>query len=90
MASTMKSRKEVEDLKAQWYVDPIWDLASTEGFDGYRTELETFARVCEAEWAEQRQRELEEYARKIGIPDNLTLAQYIQSLEARISRLGGR
>jgi hypothetical protein len=35
----MKTREEVEDLKDNWLLDPIYDLEETEGFEDYRDEL---------------------------------------------------
>ncbi len=38
----MKTREEVEALKAQWLKDPCWDIEDTGGFEEYATELAGF------------------------------------------------
>lgn len=38
----MKTREEVESLKANWAADPCWDIEATEGFEEYRDELIAF------------------------------------------------
>jgi len=54
----MKTRQEVEDLKKQWMIDPIWDLEQTEGFEDYKIELEIFSLKQKLVWARN---ELAEY-----------------------------
>lgn len=44
-----KTTQEIEDLKAQWIKDPIWDIEDTEGFEDYRNDLLNFS----AEWKEK-------------------------------------
>ena len=43
-----KTITEVEDLKASWSKDPIWDIEETEGFEEYREDLLKFRRDFEA------------------------------------------
>jgi hypothetical protein len=38
----MKTREEVETLKADWLRDGCWDLHTTEGFEEYGAELKEF------------------------------------------------
>ena len=46
----MKTREDVEALKANWVKDPIYDLASVEGFEEYHSELDQFQDEMEAKW----------------------------------------
>jgi len=46
----MKTREEVEALKAQWLKDPCWRLEDAIGFEEYGVELCAFAYEREAEW----------------------------------------
>lgn len=45
-----KTRDEIENLKQNWFSDPIWDLENTEGFEAHKEELLTFSMSCEKEW----------------------------------------
>ncbi len=83
----MKTLAEVEALKREWAADPIWDIEDTEGFEEYRDELLTFRQQKEKEWEEERRKEIIEYAKKIGLEDNLKLAKYIWWLEWKIQEL---
>lgn len=60
----MKTRQEVEDLKAEWRSDPCWDIESTEGFEEYKEELIEFSDKCQKEadeiWAKRKQRLIKE------------------------------
>lgn len=82
----MKTPEEIEKLKRQWLADPCWDIYSTEGFEAHRKELEEYQAEQERRWEERRQQRLQEKANKMGIPDNLTLAKYIDELEWRIKQ----
>jgi hypothetical protein len=46
----MKTREEVEALKANWLSDPIWDIEDTEGFEEYRAELREYRLNVDAEY----------------------------------------
>lgn len=48
----MKTREEVEHLKANWIADPCYDLEETEGFEEYREELYDFAQKQKIKWEE--------------------------------------
>lgn len=52
----MKTRDQVDKLKWNWFEDPIWDLAETEGFEEYKDELIAFRDGCEASWHKDRER----------------------------------
>lgn len=66
----MATKIEVEALKKNWFADPIWDLADTEGFEEHRAELEQFEKESQAQWdeeAKQQNEELERQAQKLGL-----------------------
>ena len=82
-----KKRGDVERLKAQWCADPHWDIYETEGFEEYRGELWDYQQAKERQWRVVAHDRLMVKARRMGIPDNLTLAEYIDHLEQRIAKL---
>jgi hypothetical protein len=84
----MATRQEIEKLKQDWASDPIWDIETTEGFEGHERELHEFAESKRAEWKQREADRLEAKAVALGCPGNLTLAAYIERLEARLGRLG--
>ena len=51
----MKTRDEIEFLKAEWRYDPIWNIETTEGFEDYHAELLAYRLGVEAEWAAERE-----------------------------------
>ena len=82
----MKTREEIEKLKMEWRRDPIWDIEDTEGFEDHIDELRAYRLQTEKEWADQGQKDLEEFAAKIGT-DNLQLAKYVRDLEYRVLKI---
>jgi len=50
-----KTTAELDALKANWLKDPCWDLATTEGFEEYHSELDKFQDEQEAKWKAQRE-----------------------------------
>lgn len=84
---TIRTREEIDKLKADWENDPCWDLEETEGFQAHRAELFEFSTRRQFEWKRQRNLELKSYARKLGLPGNTKLAGYIQQLENRLAKL---
>lgn len=83
----MKTKEEVEKLKADWRYDPIWEIEDTEGFEEHREELIAYRKEMEALWDKQHKEKLEKLANKMGIPGNYVLTAYIDSLEYRIESL---
>jgi hypothetical protein len=58
----MKTRGEVEALKADWLKDPCWDLGDDPEFKEYADELKAFEAEHRAIWhAAQEKREAEAY-----------------------------
>ena len=44
---------EIEKLKHQWCMDPIWDIDDTEGFEAHKEELTAYRLSMEAHWDRQ-------------------------------------
>ncbi len=51
----MKTRREIETLKAGWLRDPCWDIETTETFEAHRDELLAFRQATEAGWKAERE-----------------------------------
>lgn len=82
----MKTRKEVESLKAGWLRDPCWDIEGTEGFEEHEKELLAFRRATEARWAAkaaERQAALDAEADQLGVRGLLRLVRQVEALQAR-------
>ena len=94
----MKTRQEVEALKANWRGDPCWDIYETEGFEEYRDELLTFQTNMQQEWRANQYNKVYDFASSLGIemlgnPEdepNLELAKYLTKIEDRISNIEAR
>lgn len=48
--TTKKTREDVEQLKAAWRHDPVWDLETELGFEEFELELKAYRIECTAEW----------------------------------------
>jgi len=46
----MKTRDDIESLKAGWLRDPCWAIEETEGFEAHADELQAFRLETEARW----------------------------------------
>ena len=82
----MKTRRDIEQLKAGWLRDPIWYLEGTEGFEAHHDELLQFRLTTEARWnaaADEREREIDAEAERIGVHGLLRL---LREAEARQQR----
>ena len=90
MESNKKTPQEIENLKRNWKNDPCWDIYNTEGFEAHIEELKEYQREDEEKWQKKQASELQEFAIKLGIPDQLTLAQYIKDLEYRLRETNDR
>ncbi len=64
----MKTKQEIDQLKADWYSDGGWDLEDAEGFEAHRDEILAYGKQVEAQRAERRAKEHEEAIRKIMRP----------------------
>jgi len=83
----MKTSEELTELKNAWRNDPIWDIEDTEGFEEHYDELLAYRKSVQQKWKDQQHRELILKAEKLGVPGNVTLAKYIDSMEFRIKSL---
>jgi hypothetical protein len=86
----MKTKEEVENLKANWRDDPCWNVEDTRGFEEHKDELLAYRVLCESERAEKRRIRLSELSGKLGIPGNTKLTEYVERLEHRIEELEKR
>ena len=82
---TRKSREEIDALKKNWKHDPCWDIASTEGFEGYKEELQKYQDDMEAAWQKKIAARL--FLRSVELGCSQRTVSYIEGLEARIARL---
>ena len=85
----MATNEEIENLKASWAADPCWDIEDTEGFQAHRAELRRYRLVMENQWRRERRGQLQQKAIQLGVPGNIKLAAYIESLESKLQRLEG-
>lgn len=86
----MKTPAELKALRDNWRFDPCWDIEDTEGFEEYKEELRLYRIEQERLWAERRFTALVDTANRMGIPDNLKLASYIERLEKGVKSLEER
>ena len=80
----MKTRHQVERLKAAWLTDPLWDIEDTEGFEGHHGELVRFRETVQARWraAEQaREAEIDAEADRLGVHGLLRLIRQVETLQ---------
>lgn len=61
----MKTRQEIEKLKADWRQDQGWDLADSEGFEDHAAELGAYQAQVEAEQRAEAAREHEAAVQKL-------------------------
>lgn len=88
VAQIIRSRAEIELLKAQWTPDPHWDIEDTPGFEAHRADLLQFRLEKERQWKSNRDHQLLSKSIQLGIPGNIKLTLYIEKLEAQIKSLG--
>ena len=92
----MKTRRDIEQLKAAWQRDPLWDLEGTEGFEAHEDELRQFRLTVEERWraaADERERRIDAEAERIGVHGLLRLlreADAAAAAAARGDRAAGR
>jgi len=82
----MKTRRDIEQLKAAWLRDPLWDLDDTEGFEAHQDELRQFRLTTGARWRaaeDEQERALDAEAERIGVHGLLRL---LRDAEARQRR----
>jgi hypothetical protein len=81
----MKTRKEVDDLKANWLGDPCWDIWNTDGFEDYKHELRAWQTSIEKEWEKLENQRLTQKA--ILLACSVEIVKYIERLERDIEKL---
>ncbi len=82
----MRTRRDIEQLKAGWLRDPLWDLEGTGGFEAHQDELRQFRLTTEARWqaaADERERAIDAEAERIGVHG---LLRRLREAEARQRR----
>ena len=83
----MKTREEIDNLKANWYSDPIWDLYTTEGFEDHEQELREYQAKCELEWKQKNDTEFVEFQKLSGTTRNKKLAKFLYAMGIKIKKL---
>lgn len=81
------TQDQIERLKREWEADPCYDLWSAVGYEPVQEELRKHQATMEEFWANKARSELEEYARLLGCPDNLTLAARFRALERELENI---
>lgn len=84
----MKTKQELDDLKANWKGDPCWEIEDTEGFEEHRVELLAWRQEYERKWYEQQAKERQEKADKLGC--SVEMVETLELLEFRIGQLERR
>ena len=82
----MKTRHQVELLKAKWIEDPLWDIEDTQGFEDQHDELKQFRQAMQARWkaAEQaHEAAIDAEADRLGVHGLLRLLRRVEALQQR-------
>lgn len=80
-----KTKKQLDELKAQWEADPCWDIEETEGFEDYHDELAKFRKDTENRWDYERIMRIDTQAFRLEC--SFKTAKYTLALEDRIAKL---
>jgi hypothetical protein len=78
----MKTKVEIDNLKAGWKSDPCWDIEDTEGFEEHKTELAEWRAHFEAEWQIREDNRIAARAKLLECSP--ALVRYLENLERRI------
>jgi hypothetical protein len=79
--SKLRTVKEIDELKAQWLVDPCWDIEETRGFEAHKFSLRFWRIKQERKWEREEKERLELYAKTLGIPEKPQLARQILDMQ---------
>lgn len=82
----MKTRKDIEVLKANWLRDPCWDVEGTEGFEAHHDELLAFRHGTEARWQAAkaaREAAIDAEADRLGMHGLLRLVRQLEETQRR-------
>lgn len=80
-----KTKKQLNELKAQWEADPCWDIEETEGFEDFHDELAKFRKDTENRWDYERIMRIDAQAFRLDC--SFKTAKYTLALEDRIAQL---
>ncbi len=82
----MKTRHDIEVLKAGWLRDPCWDIETTPGFEDHADELRAFRLATEARWKaadDAREAAIDAEAEQLGTHGLLRLLRQVEELQRR-------
>jgi hypothetical protein len=82
----MRTRRDIEQLKAGWLRDSLWDLEGTRGFEAHQDELRQFRLTTEARWraaADEGERAIDAEAERIGVHGLLRLLREAEARQRR-------
>ncbi len=85
----MKTQAEINTLKSQWELDPVWDIETTEGFEDHVDELRAFKWEREYHWQSILNRELADKCKLWGLeyPEQKNLVGYLNNLERQLEEM---
>ena len=81
----MKTKQELDDLKANWKADPCWDIEDTEGFEEHREELLVWRKEYDKKLDDEESARLREKAMLLLC--SVQVVRQIELLEYRIAKL---
>jgi len=83
----VKTLQEIEELKAEWASDPVWDIEDTEGFEDHSVDLLAW-RIQHRAKQEVKQEEIyAAKAKEVGCEGNRELGKYLFDLECRLKQI---
>jgi hypothetical protein len=83
----MKTKAEIDDLKAQWKADPCWDIDCTEGYEDHQQDLAEFQRAYYNMQALKEAERVTVKCHELGCSP--ALLKYIEFMEYKIRKLEG-
>ncbi len=82
----MKTRRDIEVLKAGWLRDPCWDIETTPGYEAHACELHAFRLATEARRRaaeDAREAAVDTEADRLGMHGLLRLLRELEGLQER-------
>lgn len=82
----MKTRHDIEVLKAGWLRDPCWDIETTSGFEAHACELHAFRLATKARWKaaeDAREAAIDAEADRLGTHGLLRLVRQLETMQQR-------
>ena len=80
----MKTRHDIEVLKAGWLRNPCWDVETTPGFEAHADELRAFRLATEARWkvaGDAREAAIDAEADQLGTHGLLRLVRRLEEVQ---------